>query len=583
MKNRIENISLKPKFIIILVLFVMIPIIIISIIVYKEIYQNTIESETTLRQTNLINTISSVEMTLKEYEKVIERFYDCEDILKMAYLADTISADMDTKGRIKVDLTRMRSTQDFIGSIGLIFPDKTSVYSNSGYGGYQHIENYNNLHMDRFLKQMHNPKGYIEWRSNNQPDGSKFIECNKTVKNIYDKYKVIGTIVLHISSTFLEPIEALNTYEEKQLFIITDCENKVIWSSNSVEEWDTEKIRKIVNQVSDTERMVLNTYKGESDEYYYIYQMSKYTNWNYINLIEKNDILTQVNTFTRFFIAILILLLLFFTAFVVMINYYVIRPIQKLIVFMNDVDALDKIEMSIPVERYDEVGYLYKSYNKLNNRITHLIRQLEEVYKEDKDKEIKLLQSQLNPHFIYNTLESISWVTYAKNMPEISKVLNSLSTILRYSVKHTDRYVTFEKEVEMLHHYIFIQHFRFEDRFQVTFNIDQDLLEYKTIKFIFQPFVENALVHGFKDMNKDCRITIRMILKEDNILIEIQDNGCGMSPYQLEHVRQRDTGGIGIHNIDKSLQLRFGQEYSIQIESEVGKGTCVKIRNPLIK
>lgn len=582
MKEKIQNISIKSKFIILLIVFVLLPILVISSIIYKEIYDNTIRSETTLRKTNLSNTMGSVEMALKEYEKVIDRFYDCGDILKMAYLSDEITAGMDKENKIILDLARMRSTQEYIGSIALIFPDSTSIYSNSGYGRYQHIEDYNNKHMDRYLAQMNNPESSIEWMSSSQPDKSRFIVCNKTVKNIYDKYTVIGTIVLHISSTFLNQIEALNSYHQEQLFLITDVENNIIWNSSMLDEWDKDKLEQIVKEVPFHDKMVLNTYREKGEDYYYIYETSKYTDWYYINLIEKKDILMQVNTFTRFFVMILFVMFLFFTVCIFMINSSIFKPIQKLIVYMNDVDALDKIEMNIPVERYDEIGYLYKSYNKLNTRISHLIKQLEEIYKEDKNKEIKLLQSQLNPHFIYNTLESISWVTYSRNMPEISKVLNNLSGILRYSIKHTDLYVSFEKELEMLEKYIYIQHFRFEDRFEAEYEIEEDLLQYKTIKFIFQPFVENSLVHGFKNMNRGCRILIRVYRENEAVRIIIQDNGCGMSAYQLEHLRHRDNGGIGVYNIDKTLQLRFGERYSIQIHSAVDKGTAVWIELPLI-
>lgn len=582
MKSRIQNMSLISKFIILLITFVFVPIVVISSIIYKEIYKNTIRSETVLRKTNLSNTISSVEMNLREYEKVIDRFYDYDEILKLAYNSNEMTAEMDRDNKIILGLTQMRSAQEYIGSIALLFPDRTGIYSNSGYGVFQYIEDYNNVHMERFLKQMRTPADTIEWRVNDQPDKKRFIVCNKTVKNIYDKYKIIGTIVLHISPTFLDRIEALNGYQQDQLLLMTDCENNIIWTSRSLTGWDEDKLKKMTAEVPGHEKMVLNTYGERGDEYYFIYETSKYTDWNYINLIEKKDILTQVHTFTLFFTIILFIMLLFLTVCIIMMYSSIFRPIQKLIVFMNNVDALDKIEMNIPVERGDEIGYLYKSYNKLNTRISNLIKQLEEAYKEDKNKEIKLLQSQLNPHFIYNTLESISWVTYSRNMPEVSRVLNNLSGILRYSIKHVDLYVTFEKELEMLDYYIYIQHFRFEDRFEVEFDIDESLLKFKTIKFIFQPFVENALVHGFKDMSHGCRIIIRMYREEDTVQIVIQDNGCGMNAYQMEHLRQRDNGGIGVYNIDKALQLRFGQEYSIRIHSAVDRGTEVRIRLPVI-
>ena len=190
------------------------------------------------------------------------------------------------------------------------------------------------------------------------------------------------------------------------------------------------------------------------------------------------------------------------------------------------------------------------------------------------------MHSQLNPHFIYNTLESISWVAYENDVSEISEVVISLSEILKYSIKHSDEYVTFDDEIRMLKNYIYIQKFRFEDKFSVNYEIEEELLKYKTIKFTFQPFVENALVHGFRNIRNQGLITIRLYSHEDDIYAEIEDNGCGMDVLTMSKIDEIKTSGIGIHNVNRSLQLRFGNQYNIDISSDWGKGTLIRLRIP---
>lgn len=583
-KAWLNRCSLIHKLIFIIIVVVLTPTIILSAAVYRMVYQKTVAEQETLRKVNMTNVIDSTEMILQEYEKLLDSFYDYDEILRAAYQSENWAEDTHNRNLVAAALGEMRKNQEFIASIALMFPNGSSICSSSGYIGYQSVEAYNSRHMEAFTGQLSTPDIRIKWVQSVEDEGKNSVKslicASKAVKNIYHKNTPIGTLILHISTTALGQVSALDEYGDSQMLLITDENHQAIWKSGKADSISAGKPEEISKEIKEQEKMRLLPYK---DQYYVISQTSEETGWNYINLISEDEIFPQLRMIGGYFLAIAAVLILMTGFCILLLNSQIFRPIRKLMVAMNSVDALDKIRRNIPIQRDDEIGCLYRSYNRLNERITCLIKELEEMYREDKNKEIKLLQSQLNPHFIYNTLESIGWVAYAKKLPEITQVLTCLSNILRYSIKNTGQYVTLGKELEMLKQYVYIQHFRFEDRFTVQYEIDGALLEYQTIKFIFQPFVENALIHGFKNMEEGCVIRLRVFEEDADILIEISDNGCGMSSYQIEHIRQRNTESIGIYNVDKALQLRYGSRYRIVIDAQPGRGTAVKLRIPKIE
>lgn len=574
------------KLIFIIVVIVLIPMMFISTLVYKTVYEKTVEEQEVLRKANLTNVISSTEIILKEYEKTMDHIYDYDEILRAAYQNENWTTDKSSQNMLSRVLGEIRKSQEFIGSIAFVFQNGSSIHTYSSYGRYLSIEEYNRQHTEEFILQLEEPYVRAKWEQSLQGVemgsnyGKPLICVSKPVKNIYDKNTPLGILVLHISTTALEQVPALKENGKEQMLLITDSNHQVVWKSKSVEERNMKALEQISEKITKNEQMKLTFYQ---DEYYVISKTSDMTGWNYINLIPKKEIFSSLHIISLYFTGMIVLLVLTTILCVLLLNNQIFKPIRKLIVFMNQIDALEKIPINIPTQQNNEIGYLYQTYNRLNERIYHLIKELEEMCQEDKNKEIKLLQSQLNPHFIYNTLESIGWVAYVKNVPEITQVLTCLSNILRYSIKHNGKYVTLGKELEMLKQYVYIQHFRFEDRFSIKYEINEALLEYCTIKFIFQPFVENALVHGFKNMENGCEILVKLFDAEEDIGIEISDNGCGMSSYQLEHIRQQNTDSIGIYNVDKALRLRYGNRYRIKIDTQVGKGTVIKLRIPKLK
>lgn len=583
-----KNTPLNGKVAIIIIFIVLLPLALISGVLFSVIQKNTIESEEYFRITSLTNVKDNVDSLLRDYEQSIDTIYNYPELLKMSSQEGVLSASMDEDNRIQMILARVRASRGYVGAFSLIFPDQSSLVSISGYGNFEEFIRENERQMVDFVEEMNTPKQSIVWEANpnirkSQGKAAYFISGRKAIRNIYHQNDLIGLGVMHVSTLSFEDVTSLHQNNTQEMLAILDGSSQLVWYNQETELDLSLLDSKLLSGLQENEPMKLLEYEDHTGSYCYLYETSEYSDWVFVNIIPKDMIYTQVTVFKIYFGIVVFFLCLFALFCGIMINRQMVRPIQAMIVVMDHIDELDKIGQQLSTDRSDEIGGLYRAFGQMSERINFLIGQLKEAYSQDKEKEIKLIQSQLNPHFIYNTLESISWVAYDKDLPEVSKALTCLSSILRYSIKDSGEYVTFEEEFHQLKQYLYIQHFRFEEKFSVSYHIDASLLQFKTIKFIFQPFVENALLHAFQNQLDDCRIDLAMKEQDGDILIAVRDNGCGIPPEMMEQIMGKDSRGIGIKNINKTLKLRFGDEYHLWIESKVGIGTCVYLRVPKVR
>lgn len=582
------NMPLNGKIAVIFLGGISIPFFVISILVFQGIYRNAMKSENQMWNRNLENVVSGVEGMLMDYERAAEGIYDYEDFLKNAATAEEPQAELlNGDSSVNIMLSNISRSREFMAGASFVFPDGSIVSQVSGYGRYEETVRETEGQMEELLAQMEGqPPGEI-WQASavgkKEVKGSAaYFSGRRMIRNIYNRNQLVGMVILHISTLALDHLAVLDQEEEQGLLVILDSRNRLLWANG-----DGEPVLALLEEYGQGEGGTLRLpgCQGELGEYgnhYYICRESDYCGWQFIHMVPKGEVERQANMFLLFLALILCLIICFSVMCMVLVHRFIVYPVRKLIVVMDEVDNLEKIHMQLPEGRKDEIGLLYRTYNHLNQRIAGLVTQLTETLRQDKEKEIRLLHSQLNPHFIYNTLEGISWIAYEKQLPEVSRVVAGLSEILKYSIKYSDAYVTFGNELEMLENYISIQRFRFEDRFLAVYEIDETLLAYKTVKFMFQPFVENALIHGFKQKDRDCRVTVRLYGQEGDIVAEIEDNGCGMEEVMVEQALSMHTKGIGIGNLNRSLQLRFGERYQIRIDSKPGEGTRIRLQIPKI-
>lgn len=238
----------------------------------------------------------------------------------------------------------------------------------------------------------------------------------------------------------------------------------------------------------------------------------------------------------------------------------------------------------------DEIGTLYENYNFMITRIHTLLHENYQMGRELKSAEYKALQSQINPHFLYNTLDMISWLSYQKKPEQISSVVYSLANFYKLSLNKGKYIVPISDEISHVTYYMKIQDLRFSGEIRFLTDIDPVILQYSIPKITLQPIVENALFHGILEKkSKSGQITIHGILAEDNVLLIVEDDGVGIPSDQLNVLLEADNSEAhaddsgshyGLRNINKRIRLQYGEEYGLSFESIPGEGTKVVLRLP---
>lgn len=297
--------------------------------------------------------------------------------------------------------------------------------------------------------------------------------------------------------------------------------------------------------------------------------------------------LSTVLTFMTVFILVMILVTLLLA---VLISVRIFRPIESIVSSIQEHKNVLIGEGEVFQEK-DELEYILRSIDRSALVKKDVDEELSERVRLLKKAQAVALQSQITPHFLNNTLETINWIAIGLlgGRNEISEMTGALSQMLRMALENTDTIIPMSMEIDHCMNYLKIQKKRYEDQFEVEWNIPRELYQCKTIRIILQPIVENAIYHGVKSLSSRGLITITGRLSGSTVELEVKDNGLGMSPEELKKLQEtmhsdmiKESRHIGVANVNQRLKLYFGAEYGIYLDSQEGVGTCVTIRFPRI-
>lgn len=261
---------------------------------------------------------------------------------------------------------------------------------------------------------------------------------------------------------------------------------------------------------------------------------------------------------------------------------FVVRDIKRLRDNMQAVEE-GNMELMVTSDAKDEVGSLIRGFGSMLGEINRLIHEVYESKLTQRKSEMTALQAQINPHFLYNSLSLINWKALEAGQQDISKITLALSSFYRTSLNRGKNVLTIEKEIENMKSYLEIQLCMHDNDFDVIMDIDEEILQYQTLNLLLQPLVENAIDHGI-DLKEDGRGYIKIIGRKDdsNIYLTVEDNGVGIEPELLSSILEFKTKGYGVRNVNQRIQLYYGEEYCLKIESEAGMGTRCTINIPQV-
>ena len=261
---------------------------------------------------------------------------------------------------------------------------------------------------------------------------------------------------------------------------------------------------------------------------------------------------------------------------------YLSQPVHQLDEAMGEVER-GRLDVRLETDRSDELGRLAGRFNHMAEEYLANLDRSVQRQRELNEARLRMMQAQLNPHFLYNTLDAVKWLGMAHQAPEVAGLATDLAAILRSSISG-DEVVTLEEELELVDRYVNIQTIRFGDRFTCEVDVAERYQSCLVPKLALQPLVENAILHGVAD-REDGYIKIRAGEEEDMLLLYVSDNGCGIPPEVLERLnsgpRQLPDGHLGLFNVDSILRLRYGEACGLSARSTPGEGSCVWLRMPL--
>ena len=364
---------------------------------------------------------------------------------------------------------------------------------------------------------------------------------------------------------------------------IVDADGNIVYHPQQQQlynELQTENIDLVMNAGSD-----IVTWGDGINKKMYSISRSEKTGWTVVDCVRVEELLRRSNEAQSIYVLVAIGLMavaLFFSRFVAK---SITLPIQRLCDSMERVQEGDFSVSDIVVDSENEIGSLTKSFNVMTQRIHELMAQNIREQEAKRKSELKALQSQINPHFLYNTLDSIIWMAEGKKNEEVVLMTASLARLLRQSISNEDELVSIGQEIEYARGYLTIQKMRYKDKLEFRIEVEPSILNIRLIKLVLQPVIENAIYHGLKYKESRGLLLVKGFMKNGNAVLQVIDDGVGMDQETLDHIYERHkvdyhSNGVGIYNVQKRLQLYYGNEYGIVYESKPGEGTTATITIP---
>lgn len=390
----------------------------------------------------------------------------------------------------------------------------------------------------------------------------------------------LGIIKIDLKQQLIEEI-VQSANPQSEIFILND-KNEFIYPNKENKRFSPQIFSPLNSADSNN-----TTLSIDGKNYMMVYNQSDHTGLRIIMLTPKAEILSEVNYLRKvsFFVVFAGILIAFILGFIL--SKPLVGSIHRLKEAMVDVEQ-GNFSHRVSINTEDEIGELGKGFNVMMSEIERLVSEVYKTSLREKDAELRALQSQMNPHFLYNTLESINMLAITKGNLDVSDMVSSLGKLLRYTIEHNAKIVSLEEEIAFIRSYITIQKVRMGDKLHYMEEIPDCLMKTSVPKLILQPLIENAIVHGLG--NRGGTVTIKVELKEKKVFIIISDDGKGTDPKRLKEVKQAlnneellssdGHNGIALPNVHERIRLLYGTEYGVDVQSEPYKGFSVIVTLP---
>ena len=414
-----------------------------------------------------------------------------------------------------------------------------------------------------------------------QYDEMPYVILSRKITNLSTS-DTLGYIIIHINADILDELYARFKLDDSAYIVLLDSFGSTLPAAESL----TKEQEKTFSEILRLEKSSdIRRFEDSSENFIYYSAMEE------LGLTLVTSIPNRVLTapIQSMFGAILLFLLVCILLSIIVSRYIwksITGPLTKLVAYIKDTSEL-KFDTDFSDNSRDELGFMAQSYNNIVKIMKKMVAQIEQEQEDKRKAEIRLLQAQINPHFLFNTLDSLRFTAMMSRADTVSEGLSSLSHILRNSIIDDNSYITIPDEIRCIEDYIVIQKIRYGELIELHKQIDPETEDCLIMKFLLQPIVENSILHGMQK-NESLDITIQTGLRNGLVEITIADNGSGFDmeeklDKETNRIKSSKMSGIGLENVKQRLELEFRSEQSFTIQSEKGAGTTVKITYPFRK
>lgn len=551
-----------------------IPFIVLSIMFYSNTLKN-IREEITLENSYIFdNSVNIIDRTLMEVDTLSSSLASNEST--QLYTINNVSTDsFKTISRLAKTLPIIYR---YIDSIYIYSePTDTVIMDNNSIP----LSDLSDTDWISAYHAVTSPKGTIIPRSKN----NVYPQLITIIKPIYVADEKKGAIIMNINAQSIYNSMLYQHYKDDRLFFLINADNKIIISSE-LSYFNTYPDNIGLNTLTIESNPKNSVYEINDKNYVVLSGDSSISDYKYISAYPLELYEHKLSTMKLQIIGILLLLMIiiFILAYVASVRSY--SPLNEIISFLdNSQPPADSIEE----EDKNELMYIINSIQTHINDKTKMAEILEERMKLLRKSQYDMLQTQINPHFLYNTLETINWMAYNMSNSEnpVSKSLINLASFFRNTLT-SGYFVSIENEIKYTKEYVNILALRYGDLFDIEWDIDESILSYTIIKICLQPIIENAVYHGIKQKNDKGLIKIKGLCDDNNIILIVSDDGVGIEKDDLDELNKtlsetsftNEKSHIGLSNVNQRIKIIFGDSYGIHVESTVGVGTDVYVTIP---
>ncbi len=585
MLDNFLNIPFRKKMVMSYICMALIPFAIFSV-VSGLVFINQAQQTTMMHTAQTINQVcNSIDVYIGTIEKSAN--YISFELNDAPFWKITAESDKNwavEKRSISSMMQNMASSHHEIA--GILIATKNDLYVSTGMSRISRDSFLN----EEWYRQAEQSPDEIQLISN--PTGRNIVtDRNYSVDDVFSLAKavkdpftgeVLGVILFDIRHDIIQNSINSVTIGKKGFVFVTDADNSVVYApvNNIVYRVNPDWLNGSSNEYI-TARIQGGTYQIHSEK-------SNYTGWRTVGVFSTDEVMAGVNT-----IIFILVVCILITIVIVLISSFqlaktITKPIFKLQTLMKQAERGD-LSVRFNSKYNDEIGDLGLSFNHMIVQIDHLI---EMVYVEQQNKrfaELKSLQEQIKPHFLYNTLDTISWMAREYGAKDIVKLVDALTSMFRIGLSHGKDIISVKEEMTHVSNYLYIQKIRYKDKLNYQIDIDESLLGCKVPKLILQPLVENAIYHGIKEKRGGGTITVTGRSEGDLLVFKVHDNGAGIPPERLwqlknqlaRHVELDQKQSFGLFYIKERIQLCYGKEYGISIDSVQGEESTVTVTLPI--